>query len=221
MLMACFDFFPPPADITRQSEMSTIVEEPSNTADTSANTTRASRRSERSMGDKSFAPKSPRRSVQPEPMAQLEPEPVPAPQDTFAQIPDGIVDNPADPTTIEPTIDPNLDLDGPPSVAPFSVPPPSNAPPSVAPSMAPVSAALCYCRPSLFFGVALSSQCMNVLMLDVHCNNMNYTGSYSGKSKNSRSLEDYNVPHFLASLTVLLLVYNDGTEQAGVPLLWG
>lgn len=130
------------ADITRQSEMSTIVEEPSNAAETSsANTTRASRRSERSMGDKSFAPKSPRRSVQPEPMAQLEPEPVPAPRDTFAQIPDGIVDNPADPTTIEPTIDPNLDLDGPPSVAPFSVPPPSNAPPSVAPSMAPVSAA--------------------------------------------------------------------------------
>ncbi|KAK7092150.1 hypothetical protein V1264_009746 [Littorina saxatilis] len=134
------------ADITRQSEMSTIAEEPSNAADISANTTRASRRSERSMGDQSFAPKSPSRSVQPEPMAQPEPEPLPEPlpapqdtfaQDTFAQIPDGIVDNLADPTAIEPTIGPNLDLDNPPSVAPFSVPPPSNAPPSVGPNMAP------------------------------------------------------------------------------------
>ena len=130
-----------PADITQQSEMSTIMEEPSNAADTSANTTRSSRRSERTMGEKSLSAKSPR----PEPVPQLEPEPepVPAPQDTFAQIPDGIVDNPADPTTIEPTIDPNLDLEGPPSVAPFSVPPPSNAPPSVGPPMAPVSLVLC------------------------------------------------------------------------------
>lgn len=120
------------ADITRQSEMSTIMEEPSNAADvSSANTTRASRRSERSLGEKSFAPKSPRRSVQPEPVAHLEPEPVPAPQDTFAQIPDGIMENPMDPTLIEPSINPQLDLEGPPSVAPFSVPPPSNAPPSV------------------------------------------------------------------------------------------
>ncbi|XP_076437777.1 double-strand-break repair protein rad21 homolog A-like isoform X2 [Babylonia areolata] len=131
------------ADVTRQSEMSTIVEEPSNAADASAAdvstasvSTRATRRSERSAaggaGDKSFAPKSPRRSVQPEPVPHLEPEPVPEPQDTFAQIPDGIVENPADPTTIEPSIlAPHLDLEGPPSVAPFSVPPPSNAPPSV------------------------------------------------------------------------------------------
>ncbi|KAL8589172.1 hypothetical protein ACOMHN_052510 [Nucella lapillus] len=131
------------ADVTRQSEMSTILEEPSNADVSSANTTRASRRSERSLGEKSIAPKSPRRSAQPEPVAQLEPEPepvpvghfepepVPAPQDMFAQIPDGIVENPMDPTMIEPSINPQLDLEGPPSVAPFSVPPPSNAPPSV------------------------------------------------------------------------------------------
>ena len=36
MLMACFDFFPPPADITRQSEMSTIVEEPSSSSSPSS-----------------------------------------------------------------------------------------------------------------------------------------------------------------------------------------
>lgn len=125
-----------PADVTRQSEMSTIVEEPSNAADISAANTTRSRRSERSFVDKTFAPKSPRRSAV-EQVPQLEPEPVTSAQDLFAGIPDVIVDMPADPTTIEPTIDPNLE-EGPPSVAPFSVAPPSNAPLSVAPaSVAP------------------------------------------------------------------------------------
>ncbi|KAK7461559.1 hypothetical protein BaRGS_00038705 [Batillaria attramentaria] len=124
------------ADQTHQSEMSTIVEEPSNAADVTTSSTTRSRRSERSFVDKTLAPKSPRRSVV-EPVPQLEPEPVTSAQDLFAGIPDGIVDMPADPTTIEPSIDPNLE-EGPPSVAPFSVPPPSNAPPSVAPpSVAP------------------------------------------------------------------------------------
>ena len=136
-------------DVTQQSEMSTIVEEPSIAADSSANTTRASRRSERSLGDKGPpTPKSPRRSLQPEPL-ELEPEPVPAPSDTFAQIPEGIVENTADPTTIEPTIDPNLDLDEPPSVAPFSVPPPS-----VAPSMAPVTIKPAYSGMGIVLGSA-------------------------------------------------------------------
>ena len=72
--------------------MSTIAEEPSHLADVTANTSRASRRSERSMRSEreSFAPKSPmrspRRSIQPEPLPQLEPEPVPQPEDTFAQV---------------------------------------------------------------------------------------------------------------------------------------
>ena len=119
--------------------MSTILEEPFSVRDDalSLNSTR-SRRSERSAEDKSFAIKSPRRSTHHrQPVAEL--EPVPTPRDTFAQIPDGFVDNLTDATSIEPTIDPNIDLDGPSSVAPFSVPPPSNAPASVLPSLFPVS----------------------------------------------------------------------------------
>lgn len=124
------------ADQTRHSEMSTIIEEPSSVVETTTTSTTRTRRSERSFADKSFPAKSPRHSTAPEPVPHLEPEPVVSHHDLFAQIPDVIVDMPADPTTIEPSIDPNLE-EGPPSVAPFSVPPPSNAPPSVAPASVP------------------------------------------------------------------------------------
>lgn len=123
--------------------MSTIIEEPSSVVETTTTSTTRTRRSERSFADKSFPAKSPRHSTAPEPVPHLEPEPVVSHHDLFAQIPDVIVDMPADPTTIEPSIDPNLE-EGPPSVAPFSVPPPSNAPPSVAPaSVPPVSSYIC------------------------------------------------------------------------------
>ncbi|XP_005103220.1 double-strand-break repair protein rad21 homolog isoform X1 [Aplysia californica] len=116
------------ADVTRQSEMSTIVEEAS--VVTAGDTTVQSVR-QQDLGDTSH------RSDRSEQLSVVDPL-MPNNQSLFDQIPDNMtlqpVDVPADPTTIEPTINPLLD-EGPPSVAPFSVPPPSVPPASVPPAM--------------------------------------------------------------------------------------
>ncbi|XP_041360633.1 double-strand-break repair protein rad21 homolog isoform X2 [Gigantopelta aegis] len=122
------------ADKTQQSEMSTIIEEPSITQDT---TITRSRRSEKSLGK-------PAKDV-PQPETPHVHETSTAEQDLLAQATEGIVDMPSaqavdsvlqqDQSLVN--YDPNME-DGPPSIAPFSVGPASVGPPSVGPpSVAP------------------------------------------------------------------------------------
>jgi len=107
-------------DMSRVSEMSTIVEEAS------------------VAGRQSILPQDDTSTVQPDRSVlstSIDPM-LPTDQSLFDQIPDNMtlqpVDMPADPTAIQPSINPLLD-EGPPSVAPFSVPPPSVPPASVGP----------------------------------------------------------------------------------------
>ena len=122
------------ADKTQQSEMSTIIEEPSIAQDT---TLTRSRRSEKSLS------KTPREAVQPETSHVSDTST--AQQDLLAQATEGIVDIPTV-AAVDASLqqdqnlvnyDPNME-DGPPSIAPFSVGPASVGPPSVGPpSVAP------------------------------------------------------------------------------------
>ncbi|GFS15013.1 double-strand-break repair protein rad21-like protein [Elysia marginata] len=123
-------------DATRQSEMSTIVEEPSIAQDqsraSSSGVGRHQKQQQQQQQDVDISHRS-------EQMSLVEPPPeLPANQSLFDQIPDTMTlqpaEVPADPTNIVPTIDPMLD-EGPPSVHPFSVPPPSVPPASVPPAV--------------------------------------------------------------------------------------
>ncbi|CAG5132996.1 unnamed protein product, partial [Candidula unifasciata] len=114
-------------DATRQSEMSTIMEEPSNVAETS-------RRSNASSVNRDLADV----TLRSEQISLLEPS-IPNNQSLFDQMPDNIPMQPTEvpppePADIVPAMNPLLD-DGPASVAPFSVAPPSVAPLSVPPAM--------------------------------------------------------------------------------------
>lgn len=112
-------------DVTRQSEMSTIVEEPSIV---SANTTLLSTVPQPELAETSH------RSERSEQLSVVDPV-LPTDQSIFDQIPDMTlqpVDVPVDPTNIVPTINPLLD-EGPLSVAPYSVQPHSVGPMSVGP----------------------------------------------------------------------------------------
>ncbi|GFO10314.1 double-strand-break repair protein rad21-like protein [Plakobranchus ocellatus] len=122
-------------DATRQSEMSTIVEEPSIALQDQSRASTSSTGKQQKQKEQQNADVS-HRSEQ---ISIVEPPPeLPNNQSLFDQIPDTMTlqpaEVPADPTNIVPTIDPMLD-EGPPSVHPFSVPPPSVPPPSVPPAV--------------------------------------------------------------------------------------
>ncbi|XP_050412571.1 double-strand-break repair protein rad21 homolog isoform X1 [Patella vulgata] len=122
-------------DVTRQSEMSTILEEPSSIHETSKRSRRSEKTVEKPKEVVPEPPTIPDTSLLQDPSAIQEPSNA---QDIFGQtFTEDVVDLPNDPMLN----DPNME-DGPPSIAPFSVgpssvPPPSVGPPSVGANDAP------------------------------------------------------------------------------------
>jgi cohesin complex subunit SCC1 len=113
-------------DATRQSEMSTIIEEPSNIVETTKRVNNSS------IINRELA----ETSLRSEQISLLEPS-LPVNESIFEQIPDisiQPIELPTDPADLAPAINPLLD-DGPASVAPFSVAPASVAPLSVPPAL--------------------------------------------------------------------------------------
>ncbi|KAK6167579.1 hypothetical protein SNE40_021571 [Patella caerulea] len=122
-------------DVTHQSEMSTILEEPSSIHETSKRSRRSEKTVEKPKEVVPEPPTIPDASLLQDPSAIQEPSNA---QDIFGQtFTEDVVDLPNDPMLN----DPNME-DGPPSIAPFSVgpssvPPPSVGPPSVGANDAP------------------------------------------------------------------------------------